>query len=1147
MSSKPRSTPTGFGWTFWSLVVFSIISGIAIVFLIVAHVRETSEAVALQHARDITRALTVFRSVYSSEVVSKLDGTTVSVVHDYRGRDNAVPLPATLSIDLAERLSEGGESDFRLVSNHPFPWRASRTLSTFEQDALAAIAEAPEGELHTVLNGRDGPVLAYARAVTLGESCVACHNQRSDSPKRDWSAGDVRGIQVVTVPIAAGAALASPGILRIGGFLAVGFLAAISLVGLLVKRSRRDIVELERERHRAEDNAVRVRTVLESTVDAIVTIDEQGTIESVNPAVERIFGYGSEQLIGRNVAILMPEEHAGRHDSYIERFKKTGESRIIGIGREVLGRRVDGSTFPVELSISEFYLGDKRMFTGIMRDITARKDVERKIREAETRLVEAIEALPDGFVLYDADDRLVICNARYKDIYSTSAEFIRPGERFETIIREGASRGQYGEAGSDVEAWIAERLRAHRKPGEALEQKLDNGRWLRIIERRTDSGQTVGFRVDITELKEREEALRRSQELLTRSVNAALDAIIMIDHRGKVLEFNPAAESMFGFRREEAIGKEMAELIVPSRYRDAHRKGMETFLDTGEGPVIGQKIQIEGLHASGRELLIELAIQEAVGQDGPIFIGYARDITVEKANEQALVEAKERAEVASSAKARFLAMMSHEIRTPLNGVLGILNLLRETNPDDKQLSLIKTARVSGKSLLAIINDILDFSKLEAGQMILDRETFLVEGVLKGVADLIGPLAAHKNLKLETTIDRSVPEACAGDQGRLRQILLNLASNAVKFTEQGSIEITVSAEPLSEKRSELTFRVTDSGIGIAEDKQAFIFSEFTTIDPGAGGKLEGTGLGLAISKSLVEAMDGRIGYDSTEGRGSTFWFSVPLTVANAADAVSEDEEDAALPPLPEGLRLLLAEDNMTNQLVVGQMLEEMGCLVDLAADGLEAVEAARKRPYDAVLMDISMPEMDGIEATQAIRAFAGNAGQVPIIALTAYALPEDRERFLAAGIDQVITKPVERHALARALGDVAARPPIDDANDRAEPIDTAALQALLAGQSPEMRERMIGQFQTDLSNHLERLRAALDSGDLEALERSSHVLKSLGGTFAAIRLAELAEATNGPARRGDAPEAFREVAQLIEECGRVADFLQQASALAPTQS
>ena len=235
--------------------------------------------------RDITRALTVFRSVYSSEVVGKLDGTTVSVGHDYRGRDNAIPLPATLSIDLAERLSEGGESEFRLVSDHPFPWRAERTLSTFERDALAAIAEAPEGELHRVLNGRDGPVLAYAHAAPMGESCVACHNQRNDSPKRDWS------------------------------------------IGLLVKRSRRDISEIERERHRAEDNAVRVRTVLESTVDAIVTIDEQGTIESVNPAVERIFGYGGEQLIGRNVAILMPEEHAGRHE----------ETRCL-----VEGVRVDG-------------------------------------------------------------------------------------------------------------------------------------------------------------------------------------------------------------------------------------------------------------------------------------------------------------------------------------------------------------------------------------------------------------------------------------------------------------------------------------------------------------------------------------------------------------------------------------------------------------------------------------------------------------------------------------------------------------------------------------------------------------------------------------------------------------------------------------
>ena len=533
------------GWAFWLPVAFYFLSIVIIVYVFLAHLAETSEIVARQHAHDISRALTAFRTTYSRDVVGRLPAGATEVAHDYRDRDGAIPLPATLSIELAETLSrDGSGGNYRLVSAYPFPNRADRVLTRFEQEALAHFETGFTGDYSKTIEVDGGSALAYASPVMMEKSCLHCHNTRADSPRRDWQIGDVRGIQTVTVPLTARSILDSPGFVRTMAILSVGFGLAVFVIFVLVRRNLHEITETDLARRQAEENEARIRTVHDSTVDAIVTIDEDGVIESANPAVERIFGYPAEALTGRNVATLMPREEADQHDNYLRNYLATGVSGIIGVGREVIGKRADGSEFPLELSVSELDLGGKCMFTGILRDITARKNAEAKARRAETRLIEAIEALPDGFVLYDENDCLALCNTRYREIYKTSADVIQIGARFDDIIREGARLGQYISVGSNVEKWIAERLEAHRNPGEAVEQKLDNGRWVRIIERRTESGSIVGFRVDITELKEREEALRRSRELFKRTVTSALDAIVTIDEAGTIIEFNPAAETL---------------------------------------------------------------------------------------------------------------------------------------------------------------------------------------------------------------------------------------------------------------------------------------------------------------------------------------------------------------------------------------------------------------------------------------------------------------------------------------------------------------------------------------------------------------------------------------------------------------------------
>ncbi|MEP0520802.1 MAG: PAS domain S-box protein [Hyphomicrobiales bacterium] len=1130
----------GFGWTFWVLVIFSLFAGASIILLIIWHVSNLNQTMALQHARDMTQALTVFRNSYSSEVVGRIapeSGITVS--HDYRADESAIPLPATLSIELAEELSALSEgSEFRIVSNFPFPWREDRELDDFESRALSAFAAGQREDVSEVLNKNGVETLAFARAVTMGESCVACHNSHPQSPKGGWKEGDVRGIQVVTVPLRATSVFAPSGLLQIVAFMVGAFAIAILLLGRLIYRNRRDLAEIEDALSRAEDSEARIRTVLDTTIDGIVTFDQDGQIETVNSGLEQMFKFSGSDLVGTQFSKLISDQDVEHYNARISKFEATGDRETIGVLREIQGVRSDGSSFPVELAMNQFRLGDRKMYAGILRDVTFRKESEARVKDVETRLLEAIEALPDGFVFYDNEDRLVICNSRYRDLYATSAKFMVPGATFEEIIRKGAERGQYLNAEDDREKWINERLRAHKNPGEIMEQHLDNGRWLRVIERRTDRGHTVGFRVDITELKQRQEELSRSEELLKRTFDAALNAIVIIDHHGNVLEFNPAAEAMFGYTRENTIGKEMASLIIPEKYRHGHRSGIDVYLETGHGPVVGGKIEIEALKANGEEILVELAIQEATGSDGPIFLGYMRDITEERANEKVLVEAKERAEAGSQAKAKFLAMMSHEIRTPLNGVLGMLNLLTDGNMSDQQRSMINTARDSGKSLLTIINDILDYSKLEAGQMIMEQEVFSIAETVKGVREIISPLAAGKGVNLDTNISSSVPPASKGDQGRLRQILLNLMSNAVKFTEHGSVKLQVDADPAVDGVAKLKFKVIDTGIGIPEEKQHLLFSEFTTVEGTSDANIGGTGLGLAISKSIVEAMNGEIGFSSEIGEGSTFWFNLELEIEDPSLLSSEDNA-VTFEPFPTRLRVLLAEDNATNQLVVTKMIESQGGQVDVAGDGNEAIQALRNRKYDVVLMDISMPELDGIGATKIIRSMSGENGKLPIVGLTAYALKEDRVRFMEAGMDDVITKPIVRAHLSAKLHEIAGnigRP----SNLVSEELlfNEDVYQNLMYDADAEFQRMMLDQFAEDISSQLEIASLAKEQRNLNDIERSSHVLKSVAGTLGAMTLSDAANTVNNLARDGNGDAAYNASSQMIELCRKVVEATEQ---------
>ncbi|MCF6429719.1 response regulator [Leisingera sp. MMG026] len=499
----------------------------------------------------------------------------------------------------------------------------------------------------------------------------------------------------------------------------------------------------------------------------------------------------------------------------------------------------------------------------------------------------------------------------------------------------------------------------------------------------------------------------RSAARMEAMIASSLDAILVVGADGSILAFNGAAETVFGYSKAEAMGQQMVSLIVPDHLQEAHQAGMKRFLQTGEAQVAGKgRLQLEARRKSGELFPVELSVSVSQSGNELVFVGFLRDISERIAAEEELRRARDDALAGERAKQNLLTVMSHEMRTPLTGVLGAIDLIEGTGPTPEQRRYLQAMRVSGGLLLQHVNDVLELSRLEAGAETEKRRIFDLEELISGLIESQQASAKGRGIDLSLHCSLGGKPVVAGRPRAVQQVLLNLIGNALKFTSDGAVSVDVMRLPDGET---VEFHVADTGQGISPGDLDRIFEDFITLDSSYGRGSEGTGLGLAITKRLVQAMGGTIACESELGEGSLFTISLALPAAKAPPRQAAQDK-----PCRNGAcRLLIAEDNDINRELLATMLRQEGHQVTAVPGGAEAVQAAEEGRFDLILMDISMPQVDGIEALRRIRAQQLAEG-TDIVALTAHAAAEDHARILDAGFAEVLTKPANKAELAEVI-------------------------------------------------------------------------------------------------------------------------------------
>jgi len=769
-----------------------------------------------------------------------------------------------------------------------------------------------------------------------------------------------------------------------------------------------DITKRREAEAALKESEQRLRIIADNTFDWEYWRSPAGRYLWVSPSCEQVCGYphgrfeGADPVTVREMVHPEDREVWEAHRSRIEDHGSGPcdlEFRIVKPTGETVWLR---HTCKPIFDADGVFLGRR----GCNRDITARKQSELELLKINERFRLLFEHAPDAIYLARLDGRLVDCNLAATTQTGYSREELLQMTIMDVDARENSQSLQafvdaFGELPS-----IGIETTHRRKDGSLFEVEVHV-----VMTEFEHERRLLGFARDITARKKADQMLRES-EIRFKALHNASFGGIAIHARGMILDCNRGLSDMFGYTFEELIGMD-GLLLIAERSRQAVRDRIAGGYE--------QAYEGYGRRKSGEEFPMRLEGRNIPYKGRAVRVVEFRDITESKRNEIALFVAKEQAEIASRAKSEFLANMSHEIRTPLNGIMGMIQLLQHSALDGEQAKFADLAFQASKRLSNLLTDILDLSRVEAGKLVVCEAPFDFRDALLQVVELFDPLSKQSGIPLTLHVDSRIPRVVAGDSFRIQQILTNLIGNSFKFTTSGTIGIEVYPLPAAAGRLRVLLSVRDSGTGIPADKLDVIFEPFTQVSTGFMKAHQGAGLGLAICKRLAVLMGGDIGIESEEGAGTTVLFCLRLGLPDETEGESTVPVTCVCHAL-SALRVLVVEDDAVSLVAATKMLQKLGHDVTTARNGHEALEIAAAREFDIIFMDVQMPLMDGVEATQRLRAGAAGepARNTPIIAMTAYAMSGDAEKFLDAGMDDYVSKPVDLTGLKDAIERIAVR-------------------------------------------------------------------------------------------------------------------------------